>query len=638
MSSSLDQFRAILDHLDEEQRAHRLLFFRALHDAGADALQELGPRLQRVSTTRSFRQLVYEGSFYYPWPGWVPLLERAIRRESDPELFAVGVAALGHIGDSEALAALKALSLLSLSPGFQERIAEALAEADPTQAWDHHLGLLLKGSENPAVANEAARQLEQLLGASKLDSLKPLLSHPDLLIFRHAVKLVAKVPSTEAASLLAEFVEACHREALEDRHLKQLAGALRGLDREAARDMIFSKLSEDLKEREGTTLEGLLTQSGNQAVATAEGLRERAAGHMDRFLLEALAAHLESKPVRLLALFGEVAEEMNLRARRQAFVMEAGADGLARMAKTGLLPEAEALRILEDALSLQTGREGVARALAGLAAADNAALMDRLIRHPDNGSRAAAVEVLGERKEEALRPILLAACRDPISDIAQRAMIHLGNLPGLEPVARELLRSGRLEDIKLGIRFVGLHRLAGLASELLDLVQNSTREELALEALEALGNAGSMEVAPALVELLHSGQSPRMQIALAQALRDMGHAGVAEVLCSKAEELKSPILHAVALEALARAEVSVAPLILAQMLGAWEGRNPWANRFRAIQALPRIQSQDRKLWQELHALVQGGIAEAKASGSWGATELGKIQTVAREISKRVSGP
>lgn len=636
-SSALDHFCAILDHLDPEERAHQLGFFRALHDVGADGVAELDPRLNRAGASRSFRQLVFEGCFYYAWPESTPMLAKALRREADPELFGLGVEGLGRIKNPEALAALRELAQVVSGPSFPERVSGVLAEADPSLAWEHHLGLLLEGSGNPTVANEAARQLGQLVDPSKLDSLRAVLMHPDLLIFRHAVRLVGRIHSVEAAAFLAGFLEECHQEVLEDRALKEVLGGLRGLSGEAAREAALERLTAPFVAQEAEALEIVRTGSGAPAVLAAEGLKERATSILDRFLAEILLAVAENKGARLPVLHTETVEAMNLRARRFAFAMDAGAEGLAALVKGDFLPVEEALPILEAAMRLQTGREGVARALASLAPTEDAELMELLLHHTDNALRAAALEVLGERREEGLRAALLMAFRDPIIDIAQRAMVHLGQLPGADKVAGELLRGERLEDIQLGIRFIGLHRLTGLALELLELVRTSTREELALEALESLGSSASVEVAPALLELLHSGQSPRMQLSLALALRDMGDPSVAETLCAKAEELREPVLHAVALEALARVQGGGSRLLMAQVRGAWEGRNPWSMRLRVIQSLPEIALEDRAFWAELAVLVQNALAEARTAGGWTASEMGKVQVVAREISRRVSG-
>ena len=636
-STSLDQFCAILDHLDGSQRADQLSFFRALHEVGVQGIAELGPRLNRAGASRSFRQLVFEGCFYYAWPTSVPMLARALRRESDPELFGLGVTALGRIGNEEALAALQDLAQLSSGPGFQERVAVVLAQADPAQAWEYHLGLLMEGSANPSVANEAARQLGQLVDPSKLPCLRDFLMHPDLLIFRHTVRLIARVPSVEAATFLAGFLEECHREVLEDRDLKEVLAAFRGLNGEGAREGALEHLSVSFSAREAETLEILRTGSGSPAVLAAQGLKERATGLADRFLADVLLAVMENKSARIPSLQAEATEEMALRARRLAFALDAGAEGLASRVKARFLPPEEALPVLEAALRLQTGREGVARALASLAPAENAELMELLIHVPDNALRIAALEVLGERREESLRPALLMAFRDPISDIALRAMTFLGQLPGAEQVAEELLGGGRLEDIQLGIRFIGLHRLRGLAPALLELVRSSSREELALEALESLGASASVEVAPALLELLHSGQNLRMQVGLAQAMRDMGDPGVATRLCAKANELRNPLLHAVALEALIRAQVAQGPDLMEQVRGAWEGRHPWSIRLRVVLALPGIALEARKFWADLASLVQSSIADSRTGGGWSAQELGKVQAVARELSSRASG-
>ena len=41
-------------------------------------------------------------------------------------------------------------------PAFQEILAEALAQSDPTEAFRYHLKHLLLGSSNPGAANDAA--------------------------------------------------------------------------------------------------------------------------------------------------------------------------------------------------------------------------------------------------------------------------------------------------------------------------------------------------------------------------------------------------------------------------------------------------------------------------------------------------
>lgn len=639
-SFTLDQFRAVLDHLDAEERVDQLRYFRVLNDLGAEVIPELNLRLQRVSAPRAFRLLVFESAFYYPWSGWVPLLSRALRREADPELFGLGILALGSIGDAGAVAALRELSQHSSQPGFQEKVAGVLADADPTLAWDHHLERLLEGSVNPAVANEGARQLGQLLDPTKLASLRTVLTHPDLLVFRHSVRLLARVPSAEAGAFLLGYLWECHQGILEGRAFKETLAALRSLGVEAVQARVVAGFSDTFAASETESLGLLRDGIGPSTLRVAQDLRQRAQSLSDRWLADILVASVEAKGARLQALFSEAGEELTQRFRRLAFALDAGAEGLVERVQGRQLSAEEVLPMLEASLRLQTGHEGVARALAALAPAQDEDLTELLLRLPDSTGRLAALETLGERGEEALGPVLLRACRDPISDIAQRAMLHLGKLPGADSVARSLLLGDRLEDIQLGIRFVGLHSLKNLAPELLNLVRAATREELAVEALESLGHSGAVEMAAELLELLHSGQSPRMQLALGQALRDLGDVESTRLLCARAEALRSPLLHAVALEAVIRMQHELGVETLQRVPGlvsaAWEGWHPWASRLRVVLALQGLHLEDRQLWAKLLARIQAGIAESKTAGGWSGPDRAKVQAVARELAARAT--
>jgi hypothetical protein len=76
---------------------------------------------------------------------------------------------------------------------------------------------------------------------------------------------------------------------------------------------------------------------------------------------------------------------------------------------------------------------------------------------------------------------------------------------------------------------------------------------------------------------------------------------------------------------------------MTQVLGAWGGRNPWSTRLRVVQALADIVLKDRQFWADLAGLIQNALAESRTGGGWAAPELGKVQTVAREISRRAAG-
>ncbi len=611
----LDQFRAFLDHMDETERADQLHFFRLLDGTGSEVVGELAPRAFRVTASQGLRLLAAEASYYHPWPEWVSPLARFLRHETDPGIFATCVQALTRIGNGAALAALKELNGLRHEPAFQEILAEALAQSDPTEAFRYHLKHLLLGSSNPGAANDAAQRMLPLLDAASLEPLKKAVLHPDLLVFRHALRLICALRSPEATAYLEGFLAESHLEVLDDRRLKEALAALRPLPPAAAREEAMKQLEE-------------LAEDGPHAEA----------GHLEQALQAALDLAMEGKGPRLQAHLNASAEALHLRARRLATAVDTAAEGLAEVAAGDEALRARLLPQLQACFVCQSGREGVARALASLLPAEDAAAWGQLLAAPDNAMRAAALEALGQRGEEALRPILLQACRDAIEEVALRARQDLGRLPGLEDLTRELLHGERLEDQQLALHLATLHRLAGLGPELLELARTSPREELALDALRALGASGPEGVETALLELLHSGQGPRMQAGLAEALRDLGRPEAALGLSAKAAELKSGLLHTLALEALAA--VPPAGLagqekrILGHLKAAWQDRDPWPLRLRCVRALLHLDPGTPEARRQSAQLVQDALVEKRAPGAWSPAELEEVQEAAKELARR----
>ena len=619
-TTSLDPFRALLDHFDDSDRHHQLAFFRILHHAGPPAVQDLAPRILRPTAPRGLRLLAVEASYYYPWPDWAPILTRLLRHESDFGIFSTGTEALGRIRTAKSLEALRELLRARAAPQFQSQIAEVLERTDPAEAFRFHMGRLLEGSQNPSAANEAAHRLTELVDGESLVPLQTALRHPDLLIFRHALRLIATIPTPESAAFLAGFLEEAHREALEDRAFKAALGAFRGLAIPALREAVEAHLEAHL-----------------------EGVEEEApSGTYHQFLLEMQALALEGKAARISARLTEAADEIHLRARRLGFAVDTAAEGLAALALQGCLPAEEVLPLLDQPLREQTGGEGVARALARLVPAEDEARLDLLLTQTDTAFRAAGIEILGERKEEALRPTLLRACRDAIYDNAQRALFHLGHLDGSATLARNLLSSSQPEDRDLALRFIVLHELTELVPALVAEFQNAEREDWQIEVLGALGAMKAVQAAPEVADQLHSGQSPRLQTALAETLRDMADSAAALCLCDRAMELKTPHLHALAVEALARAHGTAAtalaegdfPRLHSQIREAWDDRNPWPLRLRVVSALEGLNLAAPSQWATLAVLVQDALAEKRPPSAWTPSDLARVQNAGREWVRR----
>ena len=400
----------------------------------------------------------------------------------------------------------------------------------------------------------------------------------------------------------------------------------------------LARLAPHLEQRDPQALQMLQSLSGSDSGQILESLKAKASGVVEAFLLRVLAAAQESNSAPLTRLPAEVTEEIHMRARRLAFAMDNGAEGLAQMVRSGFYPAEKAIPILEKAVRENTGREGLVRAFALVVPGEASELLDLVVLHPEGAMRAVAVETLGERNEASLRPALLKACHDSITDTALKALGYLGRLPGAEALGRQLLHSATLEEIQLGISFIGMHRLASLVPDLLDLLHKGGREELALKALEALGQVGSPEIPQPLLELLHSGQSPQLQIALASAIRDLKLPEAALALCGKASELKNAEIHVIAAEALSR---SPQPLgaeagrqLMAQLQAAWNEKNPWSLRLRLILALQGVMLSESEQWPAFSNLVQQALAEKRAPNAWSAEEQAKAMAVAKELARR----
>jgi HEAT repeat protein len=546
----------------------------------------------------------------------VPILHRLLRYESDHEIFVTGARALGRVGTPAAMEALRDLNAMRQGAEFQETLAAVLSQTDPQEAFNHYMGRLLQGSASAGAANEAAQRLLQLVDGSRIEELQTLAQHPDLLVFRSALMLLAHVFTPEAAEALRSIFLENHREVLADRRLKESLALFRTLPSPAA------------FEAAGAALEAL------DPGADPMGL-------LGDFYQDVQAATQEGRASQLGNVLSRATDALQLRSRRLAYALDAAAEGLAEMAARGLIARPAVQELLVEAYREQTGREGVARALARLVSADAAEIHQLILGGPDGSLRAAAVEVLGARAEPALLPVLLQACRDPLADISERAIFFIGQLPEAEDLALGLLRAPGPADFKLGLRLVAEHRFQSLVPDLLAVLEDADREDLTLQVVEVLGVVGSAQATGPLLDMLHSGQSTRLQTAIATALKNLALPGAAMALCAKAAELKAPAIHVLGVEALAAAQASggplpaeAGPLLAAQVRAAWNDRNPWPLRHRLVLAMQAIELEAPEVWLELATLVNDALQEKRSPSAWSPDELHQVQAAARDLAGR----
>ncbi|MFZ1375518.1 MAG: HEAT repeat domain-containing protein [Geothrix sp.] len=639
-------FEMFLDRLDPTWRGDQLAFFRTLADVGRGAVPELAERVLKASCPAAMRQLVLEASFYHPWPEWIPVTSRLLRHEKDLGVFESGARALGRMGTPEALEALRELAPTRATQPFRDILDLVLRESDPAEAFHHHFARLLQGSAQPADANEGAHQLAKLLTPEALEPIRTLASHPDLLVYRHALRLLGQIQSPEAADCLLELLEEAHQDAMADREVRSQLTAFRAMSRPDVQVRLVQLLVQRWEPKDPVVAVDLGSDQPERVQSAVRTIRDGEPGLFDSFLLDTLVASQEEKPAHLARHLGQAGEQAAQRARRLEFALDATAQGLAELADQGFIDPQRLLNPLAECLRRNTGRTGVASALARLVPVTSEELLDLLVQEADGALRMAALEVLGERRDPALRATLLKLRRDPISDLAQRALWHLGQLPDPEGLALERLGLADPEEIQVGLRFIAMHQLDALVPQLLELVASEPQEAILLATLETLGALGSAQAVDPLLNLLHSGQNARVQVALAQALRDLGDPACAIALCAKAAELASPELHTLAVESLARAHATAhQPLPLAQthaldvaVRAAWNTRQPsWPLRRRIGDALVALHLEHGSSWVDFANLIQETLHEKRPSGTVPTEDLAHLQTAARALTQKAQG-
>lgn len=637
-------YEMFLDRLDPSWRSDQLAFFRVLAEHGPDGVPVLAERLCLASCSPDLRRLGLEASYYFAWPEWVPMLARILKYEKDPTTFETGARALGRLGTPEALATLKELYQFRGTLPFRRILEQVLNESDPVEAFRHNLSRLLQGSTHANEANEGAHQLEKLLTPDSVALLQPLASHPDLLVYRHALRLLSQIPSREAAEFLLHLLVEAHEDVLAEREVRALLNAFRSLPRPDVKGRVVRALADRWQEREPTLALDLASEDPQDLGRAIQVLKQTAGGLLDTFLLDTLEAALDEKPAQLARLLTQAGDQAAQRTRRLEFALDTAASGLAQLAHQGLIPPEDVLEPLANLFRSGAGRAGIATALASLVPPSDEAILHLLLNDTDGAHRLAALEALGSRQDPALRPALAQLRKDPIADVAHRALWHLGHLPDPEAQARTWLVVGDPEDILAGLQFIQMHHLTGLVPDLLRLVASEPQEILLFAALQTLGGLGSLQAAEHLFGLLHSGQPLKLQLALAEALRDFADPDVAMALCERATELASPDLCAVGIEALARAhgseasplKASYASLLIKLTRTAWESRNPWALRRRVAEALTALHFPQPIAWNTLVNLFQQTLSEKRNPGTVSSEDLAHLNTCARALAKRVN--
>lgn len=322
-------------------------------------------------------------------------------------------------------------------------------------------------------------------------------------------------------------------------------------------------------------------------------------------------------------------------------LLEEAAQGLGTQAGREILDAGEILDLLEPAFVAGLGGDGLSWSFASLLPTQDARRLDLVLSAIDPQRRETCLRVLGEKEDPELLTFFLKAMGDPITDLAQQAGRYLGRLPGALDLGLELLAAGRPDSVRTALRIFSLNGMSSAGEPIQAFLEQCEREDLSLEAIRALGGLRHQAAIPFLLSLLRGGQSPRLHMALGEALEAIGSPEACLGLLQRAFELKHPPLGLLALRALAGQYPSMedpipeaaVPEVEALLFSALdEGGRP---RMSAIEALQGLWARDGGFYERAKVRILEYQADQRRRPTWDHEELQRVLGVQKELDRRL---
>lgn len=640
----LDELRAHLSRFSEEAgwsvQLHQLL--QRLQQM---ALPELGERLLRPTSSKALKRAILALPAKFDWPEWVPPILRALLVEPDLGVFDEGCMALGRLETREAYDALHTLQTQRTDSDRRLILHRELGALEPTQPLAFFLGRLAEGEGNPRLAHQGARHAAILATPEDLPALVQAYQNGDPLASRLALRVLAGLLGGAAGAFLVQLFRQLLQNLLEQEELETLITRIQPLQRVQAREELAQAYAARLKDRcpgECATLLQALADESASPAAALEPLAAFVQGDLEAFLAEAVQVLVEGKVARFSALLTDRLEH----AHRQQGLLAANLDlvalGLHRQVQAGHLDPALALPALVEGLTRFPRQDGIALAFCWLVDPGDAASLSLVAAEQDPKRRLFLLDALGAREDDGLTPFFLKVLDDPIVEVSQRAIHHLGRLPSAFPVVMGRFESGQHEQVRQAIRIFRENRIRAAAETLTTFVGSESRDDLLVEAVEALGAIVYPPAAPILLDHFHDGKPARLQVALATALGAMGTPEASLGLLAKAPGMKLPGVLILCLEGLLAAfqgfdhpvpEEALPGLdqLLQRCLDDREGEGV---QLRAILATQELYCFDQALYSKWRDRFSDVLFDLRTKGNWDRDTNEKVAAVVKELGQR----
>lgn len=641
----MDEFRSLLGVYAEGDASFQVRLNQLMQQLRQQVLPELGARLLSPTASPGLKRAIYGTTVRFSWPEWVPHLVKALLLEPDLGVFDEGCAALGRLELRSAREALLRLAAQRADPDRQLILRRELAALESQQPIAFYLSRLLEGDGNPRLAHQGARGLAALAEAEDLPALLEALPGADPLASRLLLRAIAELPGGEPGRALLDQFQETLRILRDYEELEALGDRLAAQPRTAARTDLVATLDARLAPRGAEALEDL-----KQALAAGEAahplrpmerLRPLAEGPFETFAAEALTTLLEGKIARFSAMVTEAQESARRGRERSAGLLDQICEGVAHQALTGHLPWDQAFQSLARAFPEAPHTDGLDLAFCRLVQPGDGVL-EWILKVPDLRRRGACLDAIGAREEDAFMPFFLQAMQDPIVEVGQRAIHHLGKLPSSVPTVLQLLDSGQLDQVRTALRIFGENATPAAAEPLMAFIRADARDDLILEAVEALGAIRHPGAAPLLLEMLHDGKPARLQTALVQALAKLATPEAGLGLLHKAASLKLSLVLIVALEgALApfpgfdhpfpEDQIPALEQLITRCCDDREGEG---QRLRAILATQHLYCFDQALYARLKDQFSDFLFDLRTKSDWDRETNDRIAAVLKELSRR----
>lgn len=642
----LDGLRAWLGgHLEGDATA-QVRLVQLLVQLRQAALPELGARLVKGSASPALKRLILGLTAKFDWPEWVPWIYQALQQEPDLGLFDEGCAALGRLELRSAREALLKLAAQRVDPDRQLILKRELGSLEATQPLSFYLSRLLEGDANQRLAHQGARGLAATAGAEDLPTLWDALAGADPLAFRLLLRAITELGAPGAGPLLLDLFRDTLQTLVDLEGLEELTARLQAGARTVARSELMAavagRFGEGAPDLVRTLQHALDAGEEGQPQVPLDALRERAQGPLERFLIDALGVLVEGKVARFSAM---VTEAQDVSARQQVALgatLNLVCEALVRLVNDGGLTPDQVVPVLEDGFQRFPHSDGLDHAFCRLVQATNDQALDRIRTVADAKRRSACLDALGAREDDALVGFFIRAMDDPIVEVGHRAMHHFGKLPSSFPMVMARFESGQPEQVRTALRIFTVNGTLAAGEPLMAFLRHDVRDDLLVEAVEALGAIRLPQATGVLLDLLHDGKPARLQEALVEALAALATPEAGLGLLEKAAHLKLPHVLIRALEGLVEAFPGFERPLPQEALPALEqliarccdDREGEGQRLRAILAIGNLYCFDQALYVRLKDAFSDFLFDLRTKGDWDRDTNDRVAAIVKELGRR----